>query len=127
MWHRVCQTLKEAMKRLSPYIAGVILMFGILATLRPEPHKRNGAVNMLPAAQAEIVSVVDEFNRIEADALKKASDPSLDRLQQLILLGKVLFCRSIVEAHEGRLWASSTEGPGTIFHFTLPLKLSAGS
>jgi PAS domain S-box-containing protein len=33
-------------------------------------------------------------------------------------------CRSIVEAHDGRLWASSAEGPGTIFHFTLPLKLS---
>jgi hypothetical protein len=34
-------------------------------------------------------------------------------------------CRSIVEAHEGRLWASPAEGPGTIFRFTLPLKLSA--
>jgi PAS domain S-box-containing protein len=33
-------------------------------------------------------------------------------------------CRSIVEAHEGRLWASSAEGPGTIFHFTLPLNSS---
>jgi hypothetical protein len=31
-------------------------------------------------------------------------------------------CRSIVEAHDGRLWASSAEGPGTIFRFTLPLK-----
>jgi PAS domain S-box-containing protein len=34
-------------------------------------------------------------------------------------------CRSIVEAHDGRLWASSAEGPGTIFSFTLPLKSSA--
>ena len=31
-------------------------------------------------------------------------------------------CRSIVEAHDGRLWASSADGPGTIFRFTLPLK-----
>jgi len=31
-------------------------------------------------------------------------------------------CRSIVEAHEGRLWASSGEAPGTTFSFTLPVK-----
>jgi PAS domain S-box-containing protein len=34
-------------------------------------------------------------------------------------------CRSIVEAHDGRLWASPAEDPGTIFCFTLPLKSSA--
>ena len=36
-------------------------------------------------------------------------------------------CRSIVEAHDGRLWASSADGPGTIFRFTLPLKSSAAA
>jgi signal transduction histidine kinase len=34
-------------------------------------------------------------------------------------------CRSIVEAHDGRLWASPAEGPGTIFRFTLPLQSSS--
>jgi PAS domain S-box-containing protein len=28
-------------------------------------------------------------------------------------------CRSIIEAHEGRLWASPNSGPGTTFQFTL--------
>jgi signal transduction histidine kinase len=28
--------------------------------------------------------------------------------------------RSILQAHEGRLWATSQSGVGTIFHFTLP-------
>ena len=28
--------------------------------------------------------------------------------------------RSIIEAHDGRLWATANEGPGAIFHFTLP-------
>jgi PAS domain S-box-containing protein len=36
-------------------------------------------------------------------------------------------CRSIVEAHNGRLWATSGEGPGATFCFTLPVKLSAES
>jgi PAS domain S-box-containing protein len=33
-------------------------------------------------------------------------------------------CRSIVEAHNGRLWATSGEGPGATFCFTLPVSES---
>jgi len=33
-------------------------------------------------------------------------------------------CRSIVQAHNGRLWAASGEGSGATFCFTLPLQLS---
>jgi signal transduction histidine kinase len=29
-------------------------------------------------------------------------------------------CRSILQAHGGRLWATAKDGPGTVFHFTLP-------
>jgi C4-dicarboxylate-specific signal transduction histidine kinase len=29
-------------------------------------------------------------------------------------------CRSIIEAHDGRLWASRNTGPGATFQFTLP-------
>jgi signal transduction histidine kinase len=28
--------------------------------------------------------------------------------------------RSILEAHGGRLWATAKDGPGALFHFTLP-------
>jgi PAS domain S-box-containing protein len=30
-------------------------------------------------------------------------------------------CRSIVEAHDGRLWASAEEPGGAVFHFTIPV------
>ncbi len=30
-------------------------------------------------------------------------------------------CRSIVEAHNGRLWIAPADGPGTTFRFALPL------
>jgi len=36
-------------------------------------------------------------------------------------------CRSIVEAHNGRLWAVSAEGPGAKFCFTLPVGLRGES
>jgi PAS domain S-box-containing protein len=36
-------------------------------------------------------------------------------------------CRSIIEAHHGRLWAASAEGAGTTFSFTLPVQPSAAS
>ena len=29
-------------------------------------------------------------------------------------------CRSIIDAHQGRLWAASVESAGTTFSFTLP-------
>jgi signal transduction histidine kinase len=30
-------------------------------------------------------------------------------------------CRSIVDAHGGRIWASQTAGPGATVQFTLPI------
>lgn len=35
--------------------------------------------------------------------------------------------RSILEAHGGRVWTSTNSGPGTTFHFTLPIRLTAAS
>jgi signal transduction histidine kinase len=35
-------------------------------------------------------------------------------------------CRSIVEAHEGRLWAANLPR-GAIFHFTVPTHPNSGS
>jgi signal transduction histidine kinase len=31
-------------------------------------------------------------------------------------------CRSIIEAHGGRIWAGANEPRGAVFHFTLPLE-----
>ncbi len=36
-------------------------------------------------------------------------------------------CRSIIDAHHGRLWAESGEGAGTTFSFTLPVHASVAS
>ena len=35
-------------------------------------------------------------------------------------------CRSIIESHGGRIWASRNAGPGATFHFTLPVPAETG-
>jgi hypothetical protein len=36
-------------------------------------------------------------------------------------------CRSIIDAHHGRLWAASAEGSGTTFSFSLPVRTTAAT
>ena len=36
-------------------------------------------------------------------------------------------CRSIIEAHGGRLWADAHQPRGAVFRFTLPAQLNQGS
>jgi signal transduction histidine kinase len=36
-------------------------------------------------------------------------------------------CRSVIDAHQGRLWATSGEGPSTTFSFTLPVQAGVAS
>ena len=36
-------------------------------------------------------------------------------------------CRSIIDAHHGRLWAVSGQGAGTTFSFTLPVQAGVAS
>lgn len=56
--------------------------------------------------------------------------PELDRVFKAFHTTKsaslgmgLAICRSIIEAHGGRLWAESNIGPGTTFKFTLPAGL----
>jgi signal transduction histidine kinase len=74
-----------------------------------------------------LIEVRDQGRGIPADKLEhifdrfRQGDASDSRAMGGTGLGLAI-CRSIITQHGGRIWATSVEGEGTIFHFTLPTK-----
>ena len=55
------------------------------------------------------------FERLEPMGFERAKGAGLG----------LLVCRSLVEAHGGRIWVESTPGQGSTFFFSLPFKREA--
>jgi PAS domain S-box-containing protein len=76
-----------------------------------------------------IIEVQDQGSGIPADKLEhifdrfQQGDASDSRATGGTGLGLAI-CRSIINQHHGRIWATSAPTQGTIFHFTLPTKPS---
>jgi C4-dicarboxylate-specific signal transduction histidine kinase len=67
-----------------------------------------------------LVSVEDTGQGIEAEHADRLFAPFFTTKSQGIGMGLPI-CRSIIEAHGGRLWADKNEPRGAAFHFTLPI------
>jgi PAS domain S-box-containing protein len=65
------------------------------------------------------VAVEDSGTGLDPSAATKIFDPFYTTKSSGMGMG-LSICRSIVQAHGGRLWASAKTGPGAAFHFTLP-------
>jgi PAS domain S-box-containing protein len=71
-------------------------------------------------AQEILVLVQDSGTGIAPDDMKRLFKTFFTTKPNGMGMG-LSICRSIIEAHGGRVWASSNAGPGTSFQFTLPL------
>jgi len=67
-----------------------------------------------------MVSVEDTGKGLEAGAVDRIFNPMFTTKTHGMGMG-LSICRSIIEAHEGRLWVTADKGRGAIFHFTVPV------
>jgi PAS domain S-box-containing protein len=77
--------------------------------------------------EGEVVHLmVSDFGTgITSEAVDSVFEPFVTSKENGLGLGLTI-CRSIVDSHGGRLWASNNDGPGATFHMVLPL-VSPGS
>jgi signal transduction histidine kinase len=66
-----------------------------------------------------LVAVSDSGPGIDPSRLERVFDAFYTTKSSGMGMG-LSICRSIVEAHGGRLWAEANEPRGTVFRFTLP-------
>ena len=69
-----------------------------------------------------IVSVRDSGIGIAQHVTCRLFDPFYTTKPDGMGMG-LSICRTIIDAHRGRIWASADEGPGANFHFSLPAEV----
>jgi signal transduction histidine kinase len=65
------------------------------------------------------VTVEDSGPGLDPNGMEKIFDPFYTTKASGMGMG-LSICRSIVQSHGGRLWATAKDGAGTIFQFALP-------
>jgi two-component system sensor kinase FixL len=70
-----------------------------------------------------IVSVSDNGTGIATEKIEKVFEPFVTTKAAGLGLGLAI-CRSITDAHAGRLWAANNPDGGAVFHLALPTRAS---
>ena len=99
-----------------------LMMNGIesMASLDRQP-KQILIRSALPNPGELLVSVADTGPGIDAVHANRLFAPFFTTKPQGIGMGLPI-CRSIIEAHGGRLWAENNDSGGAVFYFMLPIK-----
>src|ERR1019366_5023210 len=97
-----------------------LLVNGIqaMASVNDRPRElliRSRAYN----SEQVLVEVRDSGVGVDPERIEQLFNPFFATKADGMGMG-LSICRSIIEAHGGRVWASPNAGPGTIFQFTLP-------
>jgi signal transduction histidine kinase len=77
-------------------------------------------------AEGVRVGVRDTGPGLAPESLSRLFEPFYTTKAEGMGMGLAI-CRSIVEAHGGRLWATACEPHGTLFQFTIPAEQDATS
>jgi signal transduction histidine kinase len=75
----------------------------------------------LDATGGALVTVRDSGPGLDPQSVDRVFEAFFTTKSEGLGMGLAI-CRSIIEAHGGRLWASTNEPRGAVFQFTLPLE-----
>jgi PAS domain S-box-containing protein len=90
-----------------------------------EPKGRKLRVRTAASAEGVCVTVADRGRGIPPESLTRIFDSFYTTRPEGMGLGLTV-CRTIIEAHHGRLWAENNSDGGASFHFTLPAVKASG-
>ncbi len=111
---RVLTNLLENALKYSPPASSIQIQARVMGN-PPELEVRVSDQGIgIPASELE--AIFEKFYRVSRERLAWANT----RPVQGAGLGLAI-CRSIIRAHQGRIWAESQPGQGSTFHFTLPI------
>jgi PAS domain S-box-containing protein len=79
-----------------------------------------------PEGEQVLIEVRDTGVGIDPENLKQLFNAFFSTKPSGMGMG-LSICRSIIEAHGGRIWASRNDGPGATFHVMLPADLETAS
>lgn len=88
------------------------------------PHARRLAIRTQIRGDEALVCIADSGPGVEPERLQHVFDPFFTTKETGMGMGLPI-SRTIVENHEGRIWAESEPGHGTAFWVALPLASSA--
>jgi PAS domain S-box-containing protein len=97
-----------------------------MAPIVDRPRELTICSRRFEEADQVLIAVSDSGIGIDSDTANRLFDAFFTTKSSGLGMG-LSICRSIVEAHGGRVWASANEGPGATFQFTLKANKEAAS
>lgn len=107
---------------------GILLKQAILNLMRNgiESMNQTDDANRILAISAQVaagrvsIAIGDRGCGISAESAAQLFEPFYTTKQESLGVG-LNICRSVIEAHQGRLWFDAAPAGGTIFHISLPI------
>jgi PAS domain S-box-containing protein len=95
------------------------LMVNGIQSISAAAGPRKLVVGSEQSADGTVVTVSDSGTGIDTEVADRLFDAFFSTKPSGMGMG-LSICRSIIEAHGGRIWASNNDGPGASFRFLLP-------
>jgi signal transduction histidine kinase len=96
-----------------------------MRSVRERPRQLRIGANVVES-DGVLVTVADTGSGIDADVRDRVFDPFFTTKASGMGLGLPI-CRSIIEAHGGRIWSSPGRPHGTVFRMMLPARDAGGA